>query len=60
MRVQTVDYGATEMGWLRRSELDTPGVYVWEMPSGALFAHASRGEPVVTILAELPGNKNKN
>jgi hypothetical protein len=30
-----------QLGWLRRPELDRPGVEAWEMPDGTLYG----GEP---------------
>ena len=44
-----VDETVSEMmrrlgGWLRRPELDKPGVEVWELPDGQLHAHPARGQ----------------
>jgi hypothetical protein len=35
-----------QLGWLRRPELDTPTVNVWEEPDGQLYA-ARKGKPLV-------------
>ena len=33
-----------QLGWVRRPELDKPGVEVWELPDGQLHAHPARGQ----------------
>ena len=36
----------SQLGWLRRPELDEIGIEVWELPNGELFAHKP-GKPLV-------------
>lgn len=40
-------YRASELGWLRRSDL---GDRVWERPDGLLYTHFGLGEPQLMIL----------
>jgi hypothetical protein len=38
---------ATAHGWLRRTDLDRPGIYVWERPDGSLHGERSRHVPTI-------------
>lgn len=49
--VKPVIRGASEHGWVRRSDL---GPDVWELPDGTLRRHHSKGEPKIASLPEPP------
>lgn len=40
-----------QMGWLRRKELDTPSVNIWELPDGTLYAEDPSGPPTQLIVS---------
>jgi hypothetical protein len=35
----TIQLEPHRLGWLRRKGLDRPGIEVWELPDGKLYAH---------------------
>lgn len=39
-----------QVGWLRRKELDTDYIDVWEQPDGKLYAAEKGKEPVLAVL----------
>ena len=38
-----------QLGWLRRPELDQPGIDTWEMPDGTLVA-SETGKPLEIMI----------
>ena len=46
-----------QAGWLRRRELETPELQVWEHPDGRLFAHPKDAPPLAFIKAILPDDQ---
>ena len=43
----------TSMGWLRRPELDWPGIDIWEMPDGTLVASEKGKVLEITLLTKI-------
>lgn len=41
---------AHQLGWLRRSELDRPGMEAWELPDGTLLAHDGKAKLQFLVL----------
>jgi hypothetical protein len=42
---------ASEHGWMRRPEMDTEYIDVWEMPNGQLYASPRGVHPTITTCA---------
>lgn len=42
-----IPVSATACGWLRRSDLDAPGIQAWEMPDGKIRIEPAGPEPML-------------
>lgn len=51
MKIRIKHVRPKSVAWLRRPELDEPGVEVWEKPDGSLFAAQPGFEPVIVTVA---------
>lgn len=51
IRLKTKQVKPHQLAWLRRSELDTKGIEVWELPCGLLYPHEA-GTPLTILLQE--------
>jgi hypothetical protein len=43
-----------QMAWLRRPELDEPGIEAWELPDGRLYAHDPVDGPLLLEFYRMP------
>jgi hypothetical protein len=46
---------AHTFGWMRRSDMDKDGEFVWERPNGTFYVHPNKDEPILVQTVMLKG-----